>query len=279
MIQIFTDSCSDLNQELIDRYQIHVIPLHVLLGDQDYQDGVSVGLTDLFKYVDQTETLPKTAAPSILEFETGFRSVDGEIICITISSKLSATYQNAILAAEQLPERRIRVIDSANLSSGIGLLVIRAAELRDQGASFDDIVKELTTAVSRVHTSFIIDTLEYLYMGGRCSAMQNIVGSLLKLRPVIEVRRDGTLGIKEKIRGSRIKGLNSMLDDFRGNLPVIVPQHVFITHTGCDEDAQFLKEELLKYASIEEVHITYAGATIASHCGPNTIGILYFVSE
>jgi DegV family protein with EDD domain len=276
MIQIFTDSCSDLSQELIDQFQIHVVPLHVLLGDQDYQDGISVSLTDLFDYVTRTETLPKTAAPSILEFESGFRSVEGDIICITISSKLSATYQNAILAAEQFPDRRIHVIDSANLSTGIGLLVIRAAELRNQGIGFDAIVEKLTNAITKVHTSFIIDTLEYLYMGGRCSAMQNIVGSLLKLRPVIEVRPDGTLGVKEKIRGSRIKGLNSMLDEFRSDLPDIELKHVFVTHTGCDDDALYLRNELLKCATIENVHITHAGATVGSHCGPNTIGILYF---
>ena len=133
----------------------------------------------------------------------------------------------------------------------------------------------MQAAVGRVHTSFIIDTLDYLYMGGRCSAMENVVGSLLKIRPIIEVRPDGTLGVKEKTRGTRKKALGSMLADFEAHLSQVDLHRVFVTHTGCDADAAFLKEELLKIAPIEEVCITQAGATVASHCGPDTIGILY----
>jgi DegV family protein with EDD domain len=166
-------------------------------------------------------------------------------------------------------------VDSKNLSTGIAHLVIKAIELRDSGLSADEIIKEIEKLIPRIHTSFVIDTLDYLYMGGRCSAMQHVFGSLLKIRPVIEVRPDGTLGMREKIGGSRKKALQALVDDFQRNASSIDPHRVFITSTGCDEDSDFLKQELLKILPIENLDVTYAGATVSSHCGPNTIGILY----
>lgn len=274
MIEIFTDSCSDLSQELISRFHIHVIPLYVYENGITYLDGKDITTLELFDLVKQSGSLPKTSAPSEGDFITQFDKAD-ESIFIGISSKLSASIQNAINASKSLKGKKIAVIDSMTLSSGIGLLVTQAAELRDQGKSFDEIVDEINRAVPRQNVSFVIDTLDYLFMGGRCSSMEHLVGSLLKIRPVIEVCPDGTLGVKTKIGGSRKKALNSMLDDFQGKLPNIDLHRVFITHTYCDNDAEYLKTELLKLAPIEEVCITHAGSTIASHCGPDTIGILF----
>jgi DegV family protein with EDD domain len=206
-----------------------------------------------------------------VEFFTG----RDEIVFIGISEKLSATLQSASLAVEELKEQKIFVVDSKNLSTGIGLLALKAADLRDKGLDAEKIAAELKGMTDRVRTSFVIDTMEYLYKGGRCSGLQALAGSLLQIRPIITVQEDGTLGVKHKIRGTRGKALNTMLEDFKADLPGVDLQRVFVTHTNCPEDANFLVEELQKLAPIEKILITTAGATIASHCGPKTIGILY----
>ncbi len=275
MVHILTDSCSDLSQELIHKFDIAVIPLSVFIAGKTYLDGVDITIEELFDLVNQTGQLPKTSAPSVANFVDFFSQFEEEMIYISIGAKLSATYQSAMLAAESLPDRKIFIINSANLSTGIGLLVCKAAELRDQGLSADEIVHQIMESAGKVRTSFVVDTLDYLYMGGRCSALQNIVGSLLKIRPVIEVRQDGTLGVREKLRGTRKRALEALLEDFKNNLPRIDLHRVFITHSGCESDAIYLKDGLNQLAEIENICITRAGATIASHCGPNTIGILY----
>ncbi len=276
MIDLTTDSCSDLSPEIIQNRNIRVLPLQVFINDQNFKDG-EVTPQQLFKMVEEGGNLPKTAAPSIAEFADFFKT-PGETIYIGISSKLSATLPNSVLALELLNgEKRVYIIDSLNLSTGIGLLVLKAADLRDAGWSAQEITDEIQRWVPKVRTSFIIDTMDYLYKGGRCTALQAIVGSVLKIRPIIEVRKDGTLGVKEKIRGGRMKGLNSMLEDFKSHLPNIDSKRAFVTHTGCDEDAAYLVEEIRKTGAVEEVLVTTAGATISSHCGPNTIGILFMV--
>jgi DegV family protein with EDD domain len=274
MVNILTDSTCDLGKDLAARYNIQVIPLYVIMGEQTYADGVDIQIWDLFKSVQQTAKLPKTSAPSVPDFQKFFDR-PGESIYIGISSQLSATVQNASLAKESFEEGRVYVIDSRNLSTGIGLLAIKAAELRDQGLPAAEITRQITDMLPRVKTSFIIDTMEYVYKGGRCTAIQSLVGSLLSIRPILEVRPDGSLGVKAKTRGTRAKGLKTLLDDFVENLPQIDLQRIFVTHSGCDQDAEMLKKELLKLAPIQEVLITYAGSVIASHCGPDTIGILY----
>ncbi|MGD0003785.1 MAG: DegV family protein [Anaerolineaceae bacterium] len=275
MIKILTDSCADLNQDLISRFDIHTISLTVFINGKIYHDGVDISLPELYRQIDTSRELPKTSAPSVAEFQTFFQSIPGNLIYIGIGSKLSATFQNAFLASNTLPERKIHILDSRNLSTGIGLLVLRAADLRDQGMAADEIDREIQTLLPKVHTSFVVDTLEYLYKGGRCSAVENIVGSLLKIRPVIEVKPDGSLDIKEKTRGTRKKALTYLLDDFKAHLPNIDLHRVFVTHTGCTDDSNFLAEELRNMAAIEEIYITTAGCTISSHCGPGTIGILF----
>ena len=279
MVSIITDSTADLNKELIQRYGIQVVPLWVHFKDQTFQDGIDIDRNTLFSLVAESGELPKTAAVSVAEFWDVFNTNE-ESVYIGISSKLSSSVPNAILTSKELlPEHRAHIVDSLNLSTGIGLLAIKAAELREQGYSGEEIAQTINGLIPKIHTSFMIDTMEYLYMGGRCSAMQNLVGSLLKIRPVISVRPDGTLGVKDKIRGSRKKALESMLLDFRNQLPNVDTQRVFITHTGCDDDATFLAEELQKITPIEEICITYAGCVISSHCGPNTIGILFISKE
>jgi len=273
MIQIITDSCADLSQELLTTYGIQSIPLHVLIKDVDYRDN-DLPLGQLFNSVDETGELPKTAAPSVHEFIKYFNS-ENSIIYIGLSSQLSATMQNAALAAEQVKRSDIFLIDSLNLSTGIGLQVLKAVDLMRDGKDAAQIVIEIESMRSKVKTAFVIDTMDYLYKGGRCTGMQAFVGSMLKIHPIIHVRKDGSLGVLDKVRGNRKKSLDRLLSGFRADLPDIDSKRVFVTHSGCEEDANYLADSLNEMAEIEKIYITVAGATIGSHCGPNTIGILY----
>ena len=277
MVNIITDSTSDLGPDITAEFNLLVVPLSVTIGGDVYHDGVNLRQKDLFALVQEHGELPKTAAPSVGEFTKAFDQ-PGESIFIGISSKLSATIQNAILASDMLPAGQVSVIDSLNLSTGVGLLALRAAELRDQGFSAKAIENEIIASVPKVRTSFAIDTMEYLYKGGRCTALQAFAGSVLKIHPIIEVLKDGSLGVKEKARGTLRKGYQNMLDDFEAHLSELDLQRVFVTHTCSDsEDVQFLVEEVKRIADPQEVRITQAGSVISSHCGPGTAGILYFV--
>jgi DegV family protein with EDD domain len=275
-VNILTDSTSDLGAEIREEFKVDAIPLTVTIGGQAYLDEIEIDQDKLFDLVAQTGVLPKTAAPSLGEFQKFFDR-DGESIFIGISSRLSATLQNALLAAEEMTAGRVRVIDSLNLSTGIGLLVLRAAELRDAGKSANEIEQDILACVPKVRTSFVIDRMDYLYKGGRCNALQAIAGSVLKIHPIIEVQPDGTLGVKSKARGIRQKGIQAMLDDFVAHLEQLDRRRVFVTHTACPEDAEFLKSEIVRLAAPDDVRITRAGSVISSHCGPGTIGILYMV--
>jgi DegV family protein with EDD domain len=274
MINILADSCSDLSQDLIDLHRIDIIHLSVFINERTYFDGLDIDTNGLFALVEKTGTLPKTSAPSVAEF-VKFFDRPGDNIFLGIGSPLSATYSNAVIASQNLEGNPVRIIDSLNLSTGIGLLILKAADLVEEGCSVDVIESQIRLAIPKVHTAFVVDTLDYIYKGGRCSSIELIVGSLLKIRPIIEVRPDGTLGVREKSRGTRKKALDSLLADFRQHLAEVDLQRVFVTHTNCDEDAHYLETELKKIAPIRNLHITYAGSTIASHCGPGCIGILY----
>ncbi|MDK2981012.1 MAG: fatty acid kinase fatty acid binding subunit [Chloroflexota bacterium] len=276
MLQIITDSTADLSREIAERANVKVIPLSVIIGGKTYRDGRDIDQQKLFSLIKQTGELPKTAAPSIGEFHEMFDHSE-ETVFIGISSQLSATIQNALLAAQEFPAGKVRVIDSLNLSTGIGLLALAAADLRDQGMSAAQVESEIQRGLPKTRMSFMIDTMEYLYKGGRCSAMENIFGTMLKIHPIIEMQPDGKLGVKDKAYGSRKKSMQLLLDDFEKHLDELDPRRVFVTHTSPDEDAEYLKEEIIKLAAPQEVLITRAGSVVTSHCGPGTIGILYMV--
>ena len=273
MLNILTDSCADLGQPLLDAYGVNFIPLHVLVNGVDHLDS-QYPITELFKSVSETGELPKTAAPSVKELQSFFDRKE-DILYIGLSSQLSATMSNAQLAKDLMSKADLHLIDSLNLSTGIGLLVLKAVDLMNEGTSTEEIIAEIEATRPKVRTAFVIDTMDYLYKGGRCTALQAIFGSMLQIRPVIHVREDGSLGVLDKVRGSRKKALDRLLKRFETDLPNVDLTRVFVTHSGCIEDAKYLAGELNNMAEIEDVHITTAGATIASHCGPNTIGILY----
>ncbi len=273
-IPIFVDSTADLDPTLLERYQLRVIPLNVHVNGKSYRDGIDLTTEQLFALIDTHGVLPTTSAPAIGDFVGAFSGyTDG--IFIGISSKLSATVNNARLAVETVLDSRIRVVDSLTLSSAIGLLALKAADLRDAGAGIDEIVAGVEAARANVRMSFVLETMRYLYMGGRCTALQSLAAGMLKIRPIIAGMPDGTLGLKAKIRGSRTRALDALLEDFAQALPAVDLRRVFVTHAAAAEDAAYLAERLASLAAIQEIHITTAGTVIASHCGPGTVGILY----
>ncbi len=274
MTRIIADSCVDLSPELIDRFNIDIVPLGVFIDGKLYQDGVNIHTQELFDEVTKSGILPKTSAPSVATYIEHF-SGEEDAIYISISSKLSASNQNAHIALDTMGKNNVYIIDSLNLSTGIGLLVLSAAEMAQSGMKTEEIVSYITELTKNVHTSFVVDTLDYIHKGGRCSATELLIGSLLNIRPVITVCSDGTLDVKKKIAGSRKKALLSMVEDLKKDIPQINPHRIFVTHTLCENDAEFLRTEIEKLAKFDEICFTVAGSTIASHCGPKCIGILY----
>jgi DegV family protein with EDD domain len=278
MVNILTDSTSDLGAKIAAEFGLLVVPLLVTIGGKVYRDGLDIGQEELFSLVEKYGELPKTAAPSVGEFTQAFDR-PGDSVFVGISSKLSATIQNAQLAARLLPVGKVRVIDSLNLSSGVGLLALRAADLCGRGLTAEQIEVVLLTSIAKVRSSFVIETMDYLYKGGRCTALQAIAGSVLKIHPIIEVRSDGTLGVKENARGTLRKGLKMLLEDFETHLEELDKCRIFVTSTSSDdEDVRFLVDGIKANAAPRDIRVTRAGSVIASHCGPGTSGILFFVN-
>lgn len=275
-VKVFSDSTCDLSPDLIEKHQIGIIPLYVLFNSDSFQDGIEITTADLYQKVEETGSLPTTAAPSPGDFIRAFKPYNDageDIIYIGISSEFSGTVNNARLAAQEFPPGQIEIVDSRNLSTGIGLLVMKAVDSAAQGQNIQAIAEEIRGLVSKVETEFIIDSLEYLHMGGRCTGITHFVGSMLKIRPSIKVV-DGTMVPAQKFRGSRKKALTGLLNNALAMKDQISPERIFVTHSISD-DAPFLQQELRKRTDAQEVIITQAGCVISSHCGRNTIGILF----
>lgn len=280
-VKIFADSTCDLSKDLIEANDISIVPLYVGFDDKTYKDGVEITTKELYSKVDALGKLPKTSAPSPLDFINYFRPFVEEgkdIIYIGLSSKLSATLQNAKIAASEFPDSKIEIVDSLNLSTGIGLLVMKAVDLAKEGFSVEEIANQIRTIVPKVETAFVPDTLEYLYKGGRCSALQALMGGVLKIRPVIKVV-DGGMTVGQKARGKREKILETMINNALKDKDNMDRRRVFVTHSEGYEDAMILKKRLEEHLDVEEILITDAGCVISSHCGRNTVGILYILNE
>ena len=282
-ISIMTDSTADLSRELIARYQVTVVPLAVVFGQDAYKDGVDIDTQRLFELVEQNRQLPKTSSPSPEVFRSVFEEAVAhghQVLYIGISSKFSASVQNAALAAGAFPEGQVRVFDSANLSTGIAHLVLYACDLISQGRQMDQILAALETARPKVRTSFKMDRLDYMHMGGRCTGVQALLSSVLKIRPVISVV-DGGMIVAGKVRGSSRKSLDWMMDRFEEDVRqgLVGEDRVFLTHTGVHEDAVYMAERVREITpEMKEILETPAGSVIGSHCGPGTIGILYILN-
>lgn len=278
-IKIFTDSTSDLSPEVIEKHDISIVPLYVSFNNETYKDGIDIDTDELYQKVKETNQLPKTSAPSPADFHDYFRPFiekGMDIIYIGISSKISSTIRNAKLVADELKEANIEIVDSQNLSTGIGLLVMKAVSLAEKDLNVLEVAEEVRKLVPKVRTGFIIDTLDYLYKGGRCSALQSFVGGMLKIKPLVKVV-DGKMILGQKTRGKRSKVLNILLSNLEKDKDVIDTDFVFITHSQADDDVEFIKKEVEKIINPEQIIVTNAGCVISSHCGSRTIGILYIV--
>lgn len=275
-IVITSDSTTDLSPELRERYNISVAPLGITLGDKVYTDGVDITPDDIYAHHAKTGELPKTTATNVgdcLDFFKKFTDEGKTVIHFTISSDMSSTYNNACIAASEL--ENVYVIDTKNLSTGGGLLVVAAAEMLRDGLSAEEIVRKSTELIPCVDASFVIDSLEYLYKGGRCSALAMLGANLLKLKPCIQVK-NGKMDVSKKYRGKFEDVLKQYITEKAEDYSDIVLDRVFITHAGCDpEVAKNAAELAKKLAPFKEVFITRAGCTVSSHCGANTLGILF----
>ena len=279
MIKIISDGTGDLSKELIEKYNIDILPLHIHLGEEEYQDGVTITPDEIYTWADANNTTPKTSAASMAEvidkFEPYIQNGD-EIICFSISSSMSANYNVMRLAAEDLEaEDKIHIIDSANLSTGIGLLILTAADMVQAGKTADEIVATIEELKPQVSASFVVDTLTYLHRGGRCSSVAALAGGMLKLHPKIVVD-GGKMDASKKYRGKIASVILSYAKDMENDLLNARKERVFITHSGSpDSTIEEVKAYLESLNHFDEILVTRAGSVISSHCGPGTLGVLY----
>lgn len=278
-IRIVADSTCDLSDDLINKFNITIIPLNIVLDENSYLDGKEIKPVQIYDWADKMKTTPKTAAPEIgyvIEALMPMVEEQDEIIFIGISEEMSVTCQVIRMAAEELAYNKIYVINSKNLSTGIGLQVLKAAELVEQGVSAKYIVEEIEASRSNVCASFVIDTLTYLQRGGRCNAVTALLGNALKLKPMIEVK-DGKMGVAKKYRGRQQMVVKNYARELEPQLRKADDTRVFITHSGIDTVIEQEVYEYLKNLNyFKEIHITRAGGVVSSHCGPNTLGILFY---
>ena len=276
-IKILSDSTCDLSPDLLSKYNIDLVPLTVIKNDQEFKDGVDITPADIFEHVANGGSLCTTSANSVGEYqdmyEKYYKDYDG-IIVINISSHFSSCFQNASLAAEDYPN--VRVIDSKNLSTGQGLVVLKACELAQNGSDLDAIAAELNEFTGKVEASFLLDQLKYMVKGGRCSAVAALGANLLNLKPCIEVK-DGKMSVVKKYRGSYSKCLTSYVKDrLVGREDELDHSHLFITKTPIAEDCFTAVMNVVNENNyFNEVHSTDAGCTVSCHCGPGTLGVLF----
>ena len=280
-VTIITDSTCDLTPEIIKEKNIVVLPLYVNFSFASYKDGDGITTDQLYKLVEEHNELPKTAAISVADFIEAFTKYvnDGnEIIYGGISSAMSRTYENALLAAKEVNEEKIHIIDAANLSTGIGLQILKACKYRDEGKSATEIVELMNKNVSLVKSQFAIETMEYLHKGGRCSGIARFFGSLLKIKPIIVVR-DGKMSVGKMPHGKMKVALDAMLKMIEDDKDNVDLDNIIITHSKADSYADYLLPKVKEMFKEANVFLTNAGCVISSHCGKGTIGILYMLKK
>ncbi|MDR1891536.1 MAG: DegV family protein [Oscillospiraceae bacterium] len=275
-VVISADSTADLTPELLDRLNVRVSHNPIIRGSEQLLDGVDIQPDGVFEYYEQTGRLVKTCAPNAEEYLAFLKPAlqnGDEVIHFTISSEMSASYAAARSLTDDIPN--LYIVDSRNLSTGIALLVMLAVGLRDKGLSAKAIMEEINAAAKKVDASFIIDTLEYLHKGGRCSGLAALGANLLRLKPCIEVR-GGKMTVGKKYRGKLADVHREYIAEHLRNPEDIDTTRIFITHSGCpDELLENAKSEVSKLVKFDEVLVTRAGCSISVHCGRNTLGILF----
>ncbi len=274
---ITCDSTCDLSPALTEQYGIPVNPLFIVMGDgTPKRDGIEATPADIYDYAEATGRLAKTTAPNMDDYLAFFLRYTREgyaIVHFTISASMSAAFNNARLAAAELED--VYIVDSRNLSTGSGLLVLKAAELARKGWNASAIAAEAARLTEYVDTSFVIDTLKYLHKGGRCSAVAALGANLLRLKPCIEVK-NGAMGVGKKYRGNLADCFVAYCKDRLAHMETVDLHRIFITHSGCEESViQRVKQTVEACGTFEEILITRAGCTVSSHCGPGTLGVLF----
>lgn len=277
-VVLCADSTCDLTPELKERYGVHTYPFHVTLGEDAYRDGVDLTPDDIYRIYNEKHILPKTSAintAEYIDFCKQFIDDEHEVVYINLGSGLSVSHNNCRMAAEELPG--LYVVDSCNLSTGMGLLVLEAAERIAGGMSAKQVAEEVQALAAKVEASFVIDTLEFLYKGGRCSALAMMGANLLQLKPCIEVdNTSGKMGVGKKYRGSLDKALQQYVSDRLKDRDDIRVNRLFITHSGISQERiDMVRQAVEECQQFDEILVTRAGCTISSHCGPNTLGVLF----
>ena len=275
-IKILSDSTCDLSAQLLAKHDITLVPLTVVKAEEQYKDGVTITPADIFSHVAAGGDLCSTAANSIGEYADYFEKYAPEydgVIVITIGSGFSSCYQNACLAAEDFPT--VRVIDSQNLSTGQGLVVLKACELAAAATDLDALAEELRAYTEKVEASFLVDKLDYLVKGGRCSSAAALGANLLNLKPCIEVK-GGKMTVGKKYRGNYAKCLANYVKERLDGREDIDRSTLFVTQTTVSDECNAAVLEAVKtYGKFDTVYETTAGCTISCHCGPGTLGILF----
>lgn len=279
MIKIVADSTCDLSKELVEKYNIQIVPLHILLDEKEYLDGIDITPDEIYAWADANEKTPKTSAVGFEEAEkilVQIKDTDDEMILFTISGKMSTTVNVFHMVAEELEiTDKVSIIDSRNLSTGIALMVLKAATMAQEGKTRAEIQTAIEAVKDSIRASFVVDTLTYLHRGGRCSSIEALAGGVLKLHPKIVVA-EGSMGADKKYRGKMHKVILDYVKDMEADLKKADKSRVFITHSGCEQaiidSVHAYLEELNHF---DEILVTRAGGVISSHCGPGTLGVLY----
>lgn len=282
-VKIIADSTCDLSRELIEKYNIEIIPLHIVLGEAEYKDGEEIGPDEIYEWSDANKTTPKTSAASIADVMDAYEKYQkeyDELVVFSISGKMSTTVNVMRMGAEELEiEDRVFVVDSENLSTGGGLLVIEAAIMAQAGKSAKEIVEYMTVLKPCVRASFVVDTLTYLHRGGRCSGVAALAGGALKLHPKIVVE-DGGMKPDKKYRGKMKNVILDYAKEMESQLLEAKKDRVFITHSGCEAEVlESVQEYLANLNYFDEILIARAGGVISSHCGPGTLGVLFIADN
>lgn len=277
-IKLVVDSTLDLSKELYEKYDMEVLPLNVTFGSESFQDGVNITRDELYKRVKETGSLPSTAAVSPQVFEGYFKKyldLGYEIIYLGIGSTMSTCFQSAFIAKQNLNSDKIHLVDSKNLSSGTGLLALKAGKLIEEGVSADEIVAILEKDVPNVVAQFSVETLDYLHKGGRCSGASKLIGHIFHVHPHILVK-DGKMIVYKKPRGSMKVAIDGQIQELKNALPNVQMDNIMITDSGVtDEIRNYFYSEVSKLVDPKLIRETPAGCVVSSHCGPGTIGLLF----
>lgn len=282
MVKIIADSTCDLPKDILEEYGVSILPLHIICNEADYLDCVTITPPEIFAWADENKTTPKTSAASpgeAVELLKPYAEAGRDMVCIAISDAFSTTGNVLRMTADAINEEagrtQMHVINSANLSTGIGLLVLEAATMAREGKEAEQIVKNIEALVPKIRASFVVDTLTYLHRGGRCSGLAALAGGALKLHPQIVVK-DGKMDVAKKFRGNMKKVLLEYTKELTDALMHAKKNRVFITHSGCDKETVDAIHEYVSGLNVfEEILETTAGGVISSHCGPGTLGVLF----